>query len=128
MQSLKNTDNGSVLLVEDHREASEAMELLLGVEGISTVTAENGAEALTKIKTQGPVALVLLDLVMPVMNGWEFLRRKSADPSIAPIPVIVLTADPWAPQGVEKLKKPVNPELLLKSVKRVIAPETRSAD
>jgi CheY-like chemotaxis protein len=76
--------------------------------------------ALNLVKTDERVCLVLLDLWMPVMDGWEFLRRKRNDPDVAGIPVVVISAvPPVSLDGVETvLKKPVDPASLIDAVKR----------
>lgn len=99
-----------ILIVEDDKAIRELLVLALSIEGFRTLSAENGAEALRIMKTQVP-GLVLLDLMMPVMNGWDFLKAKNQDLSLSPIPVVVLSANAQDPQtfsGVKCcLKKPV---------------------
>ncbi len=83
-----------ILVVDDNQQALQAMSDLLKVRGYAVLTAQNGAEGLNKMKTGDHISLVLLDLWMPLMDGWEFLRRKKRDRSIADIPVVVLSAIP----------------------------------
>ena len=80
-----------VLIVEDDPDIREFMELLLIDAGYDTMTAENGSRALERMRTRRP-CLVLLDLAMPVMDGWEFRERQLADPTIASVPVVCVTA------------------------------------
>lgn len=81
-----------VLIVEDNPAISEAYKLVLEQEGYDVVVAENGKDALLKLKNGTPLPdLILLDLMMPVMNGWEFLAAQSADPALAGVPVVALT-------------------------------------
>jgi len=84
------------------------MSELLKFEGSSVLTAQNGSDALKQMRTAGHISLVLLDLWMPVMDGWEVLRRKRDDPGIAEIPVVVLSAvPPVSLDGAdEALRKP----------------------
>jgi CheY-like chemotaxis protein len=82
-----------ILVVEDDASVREALAVFLEGEGYSVVEAGDGAEALTRLRTSGPVALILLDLMMPVMNGWEFRDAQARDPRLASIPVVVITAD-----------------------------------
>jgi CheY-like chemotaxis protein len=82
-----------ILIVEDDASVREALAVFLEGEGYSVVEAGDGAEALTRLRTSEPVALILLDLMMPVMNGWEFRDAQARDPRLASIPVVVITAD-----------------------------------
>lgn len=102
--------NGRVLVVDDNAHALRAMSEILEFEGFSVLTAQNGSDALNKMRTAGHISLVLLDLWMPVMDGWEVLRRKRDDPGIAEIPVVVLSAvPPLSLDGADEvLRKPVD--------------------
>lgn len=77
-----------ILVVEDESSFSEALEFLLGKEGFTVVTAENGSEALKKFD-QGGIDLVLLDLMLPEVSGTEVCRQIRA---ISKVPIIMLTA------------------------------------
>ena len=112
--------NGRILVVDDNARALRAMSELLQFEGFSVLTAQNGLDALNKMKTADHISLVLLDLWMPVMDGWEVLRRKRSDADIAEIPVVVLSAvPPVSLDGARTvLKKPVDIEPLVSAVKR----------
>ena len=68
------------------------MAQLLSLEGFQTAAVANGQEALDYLRQENAPNLILLDLMMPVMDGWEFRRRQRADPGIADIPVVVLSA------------------------------------
>jgi CheY-like chemotaxis protein len=81
-----------VLVVEDDPDLREMMEQLLHLEGFATLTAPNGLEALNLLNAGAPVKVILLDLMMPVMDGWEFRRRQRANPKLAGIPVVVMSA------------------------------------
>lgn len=81
-----------ILIVEDDPAICEAYRLVLEQEGYDIVTAENGKDALAKLKNGAPLPhLILLDLMMPVMNGWEFLEARRADRALAEVPVVALT-------------------------------------
>ena len=80
-----------VLIVEDDDDVREMLATLLRAESYEVMTATNGAEALNAMRMRRP-CLVLLDLMMPVMNGWDFRKFQLSDPSIADVPVICLTA------------------------------------
>ena len=80
-----------ILLVEDNEMNRDMLSRRLGRKGFEVCVAVDGAEAVTAATTQAPV-LILMDMNLPVMDGWEATRRIKADPSTAGIPVIGLTA------------------------------------
>jgi CheY-like chemotaxis protein len=106
-----------VLIVEDDESAREALAAFLEAEGYPVLEAGNGREALGRLRDDG-VGAILLDLMMPVMDGWEFRATQLRDPALAPIPVMVVTADASArgralSLGVEYMSKPIQfPRLL----------------
>ena len=128
MSAPKPASESKVLIIEDNEEALEAMSELLKMDGFSTVTATNGALGLNKMKTDDHISMVLLDLWMPIMDGWEFLRERKKDSRLAKIPVVVLSALPTKSiEGAEAvLTKPVNVHSLLQILRRYVEPE-RSA-
>ena len=81
-----------ILVVDDDRELSEALAEFLRDEGYSVLTAANGAEGLRLMRQGTLPGLVLLDLLMPVLDGVRFRLRQIADPSLAGVPVIVMSA------------------------------------
>jgi CheY-like chemotaxis protein len=81
-----------VLVVDDDPDILEALSEILEAEGFEIRRARNGKEALEKLEPDPP-QLILLDLMMPVMDGWEFAQRMRQRPSVATIPLIVLSAD-----------------------------------
>lgn len=113
--------NNPVLIVEDDADLREMMAQLLSLEGYQTVSVSNGREALDYLQQRGKPNLILLDLMMPVMDGWEFRRRQSADPALAQVPVVILSAlDPHRTTGVSAdafLKKPLNFDHLIELVR-----------
>lgn len=81
-----------ILIVEDDPAICDAYRIVLEQEGYEIVTAANGKDALAKLKNGAPLPhLILLDLMMPVMNGWEFLEARRADPALVGVPVVALT-------------------------------------
>lgn len=111
-----------VLIVEDDADVREFMDLLLSNSGFDTATAANGAEALKALREKRP-CLVLLDLMMPVMDGWTFRAKQLEDPAIADVPVVCVTAVSEPQQVAERLhapclKKPVDFTDLLDEVRR----------
>ena len=81
-----------ILIVEDDDGAREALADCLELEGFSVASARNGKEALDYLHRAPPPKLILLDLFMPVMTGWEFRDAQKKDAAIADIPVVVVTA------------------------------------
>ena len=81
----------TILVVEDHADLRDMLAVLLESEGYEVRTATNGAEALQRLAETLP-ALILLDLMMPVMTGDEFRERQLADPRYRDVPVICMTA------------------------------------
>jgi two-component system chemotaxis response regulator CheY len=114
-----------VLLVEDDAAIREMMVILLGFEGLTVVPVEDGADALTYLKQGGRARVVLLDLMMPRMDGWSFRREQRADPSIAEIPVIVVSACPEALtkelNAVATFQKPVDVGQVIDVVRHLAA-------
>jgi CheY-like chemotaxis protein len=86
------TSSGSVLVVDDDADIRDALCELLVDEGYRAVAAANGQEALTYLSSGELPCVILLDLMMPVMDGWEFRRRQQGDPRLAQVPVVVITA------------------------------------
>lgn len=110
-----------VLIVEDDEDLRDMMAQMLNIEGFDTATVANGREALDYLHVTRKPSVILLDLMMPIMDGWEFRRQQKADPELAPVPVIVLSAlDPTraAPVDAEAfLKKPLDFDRLLELVR-----------
>ena len=81
----------TVLVVDDDPNLVRLMSKFLKLEGFATATAGNGLEALAYLRGGGGVDVILLDLRMPVMDGWTFRREQRADPTLADIPIVVLS-------------------------------------
>jgi CheY-like chemotaxis protein len=86
-----------LLVVEDDGDTREALEELLQNAGYDVLTAPNGVVALSLLRGarergETPCSAVILDLMMPVMNGWDFRARQRADPALASIPVLLMSA------------------------------------
>jgi CheY-like chemotaxis protein len=94
-----------VLIVEDDTDVREFMDVLLTTHGFETMTAANGREALERMKSKRP-CLVLLDLMMPVMDGWQFRDEQLRQPELADIPVICVTAVAEHSERLERLQAP----------------------
>ncbi|HWO23697.1 MAG TPA: response regulator [Kofleriaceae bacterium] len=116
-------DNSSipVLVVDDEPDLLDVMRFVLESEGFGVETARNGKEALERLGAGWSPGLVLLDLMMPVMNGWTFLDEVSKNPVLKGIPVVVLTASraEGVPGAAVVLHKPVDLGLLIQTVERL---------
>ena len=108
----------SILVVDDDEAIRDVIADLLREQGYDVTTAENGAVALREIRKARHPDVVLLDLMMPVMSGWEVLEQMQGTAELADIPVIVMSAMA-APGTSEHLDKPVDLERLLATVERV---------
>jgi CheY-like chemotaxis protein len=110
-----------ILVVEDDPELRDMMATLLAVEGYEPTTAANGREALEQLRAGFAPHVILLDLMMPIMNGWEFRAEQQRDPQLAGIPVVIVTAlavNHRQPLGAEAiLTKPLDFERLLAVVR-----------
>ena len=91
-----------VLIVDDDFALRDALCAALEAEGFAVAAASNGREALDYLRSGARPSLVLLDLMMPIMNGWEFRTEQRQDPELADIPVVVLSA--FARSGDEELR------------------------
>ena len=112
-----------VLIVDDDPNLLEVTSFVIESEGMAVETARNGEEALASLRAGRLPGLVLLDLMMPVMNGWEFLDEVAKDPALKVIPVVVLTAAAGraqVPGVVEVLRKPMDLRALLRVVERYV--------
>jgi DNA-binding response OmpR family regulator len=111
-----------ILLVDDDPELRQSLVDLLEDEGFRTRSAASGREALAMLRDPDLPRLILLDLMMPDMNGWEFCELKSHDARIAHVPVLVVTAARsvmQAPIGAEVLFKPFSLDEVLEKVRRL---------
>ena len=82
----------AVLLVEDNDDVREMMALALELAGHDVVLAANGREALARLRERPRPCVILLDLMMPVMNGWEFRLALRSEPALRDVPVVVVSA------------------------------------
>lgn len=121
--------SGEVLLIEDDEEIRAALEDALQSEGYQVIAARNGAEGLRALERSAGVSLVLLDLMMPVMNGYEFIDHVRESEDFRGIPLIVVSANAErrrieGADGV--IHKPFDLERLFDSIRKV-QPEKESA-
>lgn len=123
---------GNVLIVEDDADVREMLAALLGGEGFYAIAAEDGLEALHLLRTvrhRAPETpcLILLDLMMPRLGGNEFRRAQLGDPTVASVPVAVMSGATDLEQraqalgAVATLAKPIDCDVLLDVVRRYCA-------
>ena len=122
------TDNKRVVCIEDEPEMIDLVRLILGNKGFEVIGANGGVEGLETVSREHP-DLVLLDLMMPDMDGWEVYQQMKADADLREIPVIVVTAKA---QSIDKvlglhiakvddyITKPFGPQELLESVEKIV--------
>jgi CheY-like chemotaxis protein len=115
----------TILVVEDDGDVREAIAEVLRDSEYKALHAANGAEALERLRTAPtPPCVILLDMMMPTMDGWEFRALQQKDPAVKDIPVIVLTANAHGGEAAKQmhaagfLMKPVALEALLGIVER----------
>ena len=120
-----------VLLVDDDAAVRRTITRYLTFEGFAVVEAGNGQEALTYLRTGGGASVIVLDLRMPVMDGWTFRREQRLDPSIERIPVVVLSgADSDLLSELEAaaaFEKPVKMAQIAGAVRRLCGDSSPSA-
>ncbi|RMF31341.1 MAG: response regulator [Chloroflexi bacterium] len=121
----------TVVCIEDEPEMIDLVRLILGRKGFELIGAMGGREGLETVRRVKP-DLVLLDLMMPDIDGWEVYQQMKADPALKDIPVIVVTAKA---QSIDKVlglhiakvddyvTKPFGPQELLQSVEKVLGME-----
>ena len=117
-----------ILVVEDQEDNRQILRDLLGSAGYKIIEAENGEEALAAVAKQRP-DLILMDIQLPVMDGYEATRRLKADPALKTIPIIVVTSDALSgDEGKARaagcdayVTKPYSPRQLLAKVKEFLS-------
>jgi CheY-like chemotaxis protein len=112
----------SVLLIEDDADAREPVEEVLRQEAVTVLVADDGAEAHAHLRGGARPCVIVLDLAMPGMDGYEFRAEQMRDPALARIPVIVLSGDDRVDEkalqlGIEEyLRKPVDVDQLMAAI------------
>ena len=121
---------GPVLVVEDHGDARDGVISILRAVGYEAIGAANGPDALTLLRTiKAKPALILLDLMMPEMAGWQVRERVRECPGLADVPVILMSGYEHTLETIQNgpapaaaaLRKPLDPDELLRAVARHIA-------
>jgi CheY-like chemotaxis protein len=117
----------NILVVDDDADIRDTLAQVLEDEGYRVVCASNGLEALEMLRSDPAIpALILLDLMMPVMNGWQFNEERRKDDRLARIPLVVVTAAGDARdraasiKAVRIIQKPIRLEDLLEVIQSAI--------
>jgi CheY-like chemotaxis protein len=84
---------GTILIIEDDEDIRANLAAILLLKGFAVIESANGKEALQRMRAEVPPSVILLDLRMPIMNGWEFLAALGEDAQLAKIPVIICSGD-----------------------------------
>jgi CheY-like chemotaxis protein len=114
-----------ILIVEDDLDLARLLAEVLEAEGYSTAVAANGSEALDHLRSNDLPDLILLDMMMPVMDGWKFREEQRKLPALASIPVVTITADGDARGKAASIEaagyvaKPIRIDSLLDEVERI---------
>lgn len=108
-----------ILIVDDEQDMRESLEEFFADEGYEVRTAEDGAVAMELLDGPELPCIVILDLMMPVLDGNEVIDRMRQSERLATVPIIVTTSDPSrAPRGIPLMKKPMDLRRLLSAVQQ----------
>jgi len=110
-----------ILVVDDDPDIRDSLREVLEDEGYSVACVGNGQEALDWLHREPRPRVILLDLMMPIMDGWQFRREQKRDPAIADIPLIVITATGKRPvliDAEELVMKPLDLRRLFEAIGR----------
>ena len=123
MQAMRSDEAHVVVVVEDDPDTRDALCEALSVFGFRAVAAENGEDALRVLRDVPNPCVILLDMMMPVMDGWEFRAAQQTDARLSEIPVVCLTAN-WNARDrairegcVAFLPKPVEVDTLIDTIR-----------
>jgi len=117
----------TILVVDDDPGIQRVMTKFLKLEGFTPAVAANGEEALAYLRGGGDACVIVLDLRMPVMDGWAFRKAQRLDPSLARIPIVVLSGVEAERipelEAVAAFRKPVSFPDVLDVVRRLCGPD-----
>jgi len=114
-----------ILIVDDDAGSRTALENVLRDEGFDVVAVDSGAAALDELRSASPPCLIVLDLMMPGMDGWDLRHEQKRDARIADIPVIAVSAAGKLPDADVQFRKPLDLHKFLAAVKRYVQPRRR---
>ncbi len=118
-----------ILVIEDEDDILNLIKIILNMEGYLTILAKDGEEGINALKNNKDISLIILDIKMPNMDGWEFLKTIKNNNDWKNIPIIVLTAytqvsdiEKARKMGIDSyIAKPFSRENLIKEVKKVLS-------
>ena len=115
------TQKSVILVVEDEKESRDTLRELLELEGYKVETAVNGREALDTLNAVGSaICIMLLDLFMPVMDGWQVIDQLKADGRLSTTQIVIITSAPYrAPAGLPVFQKPLDLDKVMSEVQRL---------
>lgn len=122
----------SILIIEDDESIREILKMALELEGYTPMTATHGQEALEYLREQKvEPCLILLDLMMPIMDGWSFVESVQKDEGLARIPIVIMTAFIEQAAQIKKarglIRKPIDLDVLIKTVHQYCGNETQES-
>ena len=122
MAPAENLETAKLLVVEDDENARTALGDILDLEGYQVTLSANGREALEHLRCEPLPDLIILDLQMPVMNGWQFRREQIKNAALAAVPVIVITAfqSPGEIDVDDIVSKPIDIQQLLAVIHKLL--------
>ena len=118
------SESDCVLVIDDDADIRDSIGDILELRGYRVARAANGREALDRLQHGPPPCVILLDLMMPVLNGWEFREQQSRDTRLAGVPVVVISGDGSTDEKAAKigvsefLRKPLELSAILDVVRR----------
>ena len=129
------TSSGRILLVEDNFDNASIYTTILQFSGFEVLAAKDGLEGLAMARTQSP-DLILMDVAIPGIDGWEATRQLKADPATRTIPIIVLTAHALAAhrerafaEGADGyIAKPADPTSVVREIRKLLPPSSTAAE
>ena len=119
---------GAILIVDDDNDVRSALSEMLEEEGFAVEGAHNGREALAYLRAGGAhPAVILLDLMMPGMDGWDFRSEQMRDPKLAGVPVVIVSASGFSHESIRTqfrpaayVEKPIERKALLDAIREVV--------
>jgi CheY-like chemotaxis protein len=116
-----NNGKSTILVVEDEKESRDTLREILEFEGYKVETAVNGEEALATLTRAGDrICIMLLDLFMPVMDGWQVIDQLRAEGRLDKTQVVIITSAPYrAPAGLPVFQKPLDLDKVMSEVQRL---------
>ena len=111
-----------ILIVDDDTGSRDALTDFLQDEGFTVAAVDGGDAALDYLRSAPPPQLIVLDLMMPGMDGWDFWHRQKRDPQVARIPVIAVSAAGKLVEAAESFRKPLDYDEFLRAVEKYVRP------